>query len=164
MSISTIILHGLILSAVASIFIIFTLRISPRIWLQDYPPDVQAKVPPKTKNERYLSLALGIPFLLLLVAVPLISTLTLKNQHQGGVPFLSLALHAFGVGFIFNLIDWLVLDWLFFCTITPDFVVIPGSEGSKGYKNYRYHIRGFLIGTVFSAAAGLIIGVIVLLL
>jgi len=159
-----IMIHGLILSVLASGFIIITLRINPRIWLQDYPPDIQAQVPPKTEKEQKLSLALGIPFLLLLLVVPLVSTLALKNQYQGEVPFYFLAIHAFGVMFIFNVFDWLILDWLLFCTITPGFLVIPGSENSAGNKNYWYHFRGFLIGTAFSAAAGLITGVIVWLL
>jgi hypothetical protein len=116
-SISKIIIDGLILSAIASIFIVITLRLSPRIWLQDYPEDIQAQVPPKTKKEKQLALALGIPFLILLVAVPFVSTLVLKNQHQGMLSYFSLAVHAFGVAFVFNMVDWLVLDWLMFCTI-----------------------------------------------
>jgi len=164
MNISIIVLHGLILSVIASVFIMVTLRIRPRIWLQDYPPEIQALVPPKTDDEKRLSLAFGIPFLLLLIAAPLISTLMFNSQNQGEVPFLSLAFHAFGVAFMFNLIDWLILDWIIFCTITPNFVVIPGTEGADGYKNYNYHFRGFLVGTIFSAAAGLITAVIVLLL
>ena len=104
-----IIFDGLILSVVASVFIFATLRLNPRIWLQDYPRDVQARVPQKQKRS--------------------------GDFH-----------------------------WLIFCTITPGFVVIPGSEGAEGYKNYGFHFRGFLIGTDFSAVAGLIIGAISLLL
>ena len=36
--------------------------------------------------------------------------------------------------------------------------------GMAGYKNYAMHFRGFLIGTVFSAAAGLVIAGIITLL
>lgn len=164
MNISMLVLHGLILSVIAALFITATLRVNPRIWLQDHPPDIQAQVPPKTEQERKLSLALGIPFLLLLFVTPLISTLTLDSQGQGSVPFHLLALHAFGVVLIFNVFDWLILDWLFFCTITPEFLVIPGTEGTEGYTNYRYHFRGFLTGTIFSAVTGTIIGIIVVLL
>jgi len=56
------------------------------------------------------------------------------------------------------------LDWLLFCTITPGFVVIPGSEGMEEYKDYWFHFRGFLKGTIFSIAAGLVIAAIVMLL
>jgi hypothetical protein len=155
------IFDGLILSAIATIFILITMRLKPRVWLQDYPDDVQALVPPKTEEEKRLSLVLGIPFLILLFAVPFISTLALKSRHQEDVSFFLLATNAFGVAFVFNVIDWLVLDWLMFCTITPQFVVIPGTEGAAGYKDYWFHFRGFLIGTVFSAVAGLVIGAIV---
>jgi len=37
-----------------------------------------------------------------------------------------------------------VLDWLIFVTIQPDFVVIPGTEGLAGYKDYGFHFLGGL--------------------
>jgi hypothetical protein len=152
---SRIIVHGTFLAFVASTFIAITLRINPRIWLQDYPQDIQDRVPPKNAQERRVSLLLGIPFLILLLAVPFASTLTLKYQRGGAVPFLPLFANGFGVSFVFNLVDWLLLDWLMFCTITPSFVVIPGTEGAEGYNDYAFHFRGFLIGTAFSAVAGI---------
>jgi hypothetical protein len=157
-----IILDGLILSLFASVFIVISMRLNPRIWLHDYPPDIQAQVASKTRKEKRLSLLLSIPFLILLAAIPLISTLSLKRQYQGEISFFSLAIHAFGVAFVFNVVDWLILDWLMFCTITPRFVVIPGSEEAAGYKNYGFHFRGFLKGIVFSVVAGLIIAAITL--
>lgn len=160
-SIRKIILDGAILSFIASLFIMVSLRLNPRIWLQDYPEDIQNKVPPKTRQEKRLSLIFGIPFLILLVAVPLISTLTLKRQNGGDVSFLQLFLNAFGVAFAFNLVDLLILDWLIFCTITPKFVVIPGTEGMEGYKDYSYHFKASIIGTALSVVVGLVIAGIV---
>ncbi len=164
LNLSRMILDGLMLSALASVFIVITMLLKPRIWLQDYPGDIQSQVPPKTEQEKRLSLILGIPFLLLLVAVPLVSTLMLKARHPESATFFALAANAFGVAFIFNVVDWLILDWLMFCTITPRFVVIPGSEGAAGYKDYSYHFRGFLIGTIFSVTSGLIVGLLVWLI
>jgi hypothetical protein len=54
--------------------------------------------------------------------------------------FLEIALTAFGVVFLFNLVDWLVLDWLILCAITPKFVVLPGTAGMPGYKEYGTRI------------------------
>ena len=48
---------------------------------------------------------------------------------------------------MFNLVDLLVMDWLIVCTITPRFLVLPGTEGMAGYKDYRTHPRGFVIGS-----------------
>jgi hypothetical protein len=88
----------------------------------------------------------------------------LKQQIAGDLSYISGSIHAFGVIFVYNLIDWLILDWLIFCTITPGFLVIPGTEGMVEYKDYKFHFRGFLVGTGLSIFAGLIIGALVLLL
>ena len=156
-------LDGALLSVLSSLFIFGILLLNPRLFLQDYPDEIQDWVPPKSEQEKRHSLLLGIPFLLLLFTVPFFSTLTLKRQFGGELDYLYLSLIAFGVGFILNLVDLLVLDWLIFCFFTPSFLVIPGSEGMKVYKDYGYHFRGFLIGTVISIATGLTIGGIVML-
>lgn len=161
LNIGKIVLDGAILSVVASLILISSLRFNPRLFLQDYPDDIQSKVPPKTEKENQQSLVVGIPFLIVLVAIPFILTLTLKHQSGEDVSFLQLFLNAFGVAFIFNLVDLLFLDWLMFCTITPKFVVITGTEGMEGYKDYSYHFRGFIIGTFLSVVAGLVVAGIV---
>ncbi len=155
------ILDGVLLSIIASFILIVSLYINPRTFLQDYPKDIQAKVPPKTLSERRISLLLGIPFLLVLILVPFFSTLTLKHQNGESSPFIALFVNAFGVAFIFNLVDWLLLDWLMFCTITPKFVIIPGTEGMASYKDYGFHFRGFIIGTLLSVIGALVIAGIV---
>jgi hypothetical protein len=154
-------LEGAILSLIASILLIAILRFNPRLFLQDYPEEIQNQVPPKTEKEKRQSLIVGIPFLIVVVAVPFISTLILKRQGGEGVSFLHLFLNAFGIVFIFNLVDLLLLDWLMFCTITPNFVVIPGTEGMPAYKDYGYHFRASITGTILSIVAGLVIAGIV---
>jgi len=149
-----IIVHGAILSLVALALIVIMMWVNSRIWLQDYPWAIQDLVPHKNASERALSLILGVPFLILLLAVPFASTLMLKVQSGGAVSFLQLMTNSFGVSFIFNLVDWLILDWLAFCTLTPGLVVVPGAEWAVGYKDYAFYFRGFLIGTAFSALVG----------
>ena len=154
-------LHGALLSLAGSLYVFAILRFNPRLFLQDYPVAIQDLVPPKTERERRLSTFLGIPFLLLLVVVPFVSTLALKSEGTADASFLHLFLNAFGVVFIFNLVDLLLLDWLVFCSITPRFMVIPGTEGSEAYKDYLFHLRASVTGTVLSAVAGLAIAAIV---
>ena len=141
--------------ALATLLLVGLVLYNPRLMLQDYPPAIKQIVPPKSERERKLSLWLGLPFLLVLLIYPIYATFVFRDQ--GGAPgFPALWLYAFGIAFAFNLWDWLVLDWLVFCTITPKQFVIPGSEGHPAYKDYFFHFRGFLIGTVFSAVMGLI--------
>jgi len=150
-----ILVHGTLVSLVASIILMVGLKINPRTFLQDYPRAIQKKVPPKTAHEKKLSYLIGIPFMLVLVLGPFLSTLALKNA--GETSFLELSLNAAGILIFFNVVDWLILDWLIFCTLTPRFLVIPGSEGMAEYKDYGFHFRGFLLGIIFSCLGGLII-------
>jgi hypothetical protein len=147
---------GLILSILATLFILVSIRINPRLWLGDYPQAIREQVAPKSEVEKRLSLWTGIPFLILLIGFPLVSTWRLQALSAAPLPFLSLFLNAAGVAFAFNLVDLLLIDWLVFCSLTPDFIVLPGTKGDPGYKDYGFHFRGFLTGTAFSAVIGLI--------
>jgi len=62
--------------------------------------------------------------------------------------------------FVFNIFDLIILDWLFFCTVQPRSMVLPGTEGMAGYRDYRFHFIGFLKGLGFSAVGGLLIAVL----
>jgi len=148
--------HSGLYVALVTIFLLFLVLYNPRLMLQDYPPAIKEIVPPKTETEKRQSTWLGMPFILVLFIFPIFATFSFQAQTGSEAGFLSLWLYAFGIAFAFNLWDWLVLDWLVFCTITPKRFVIPGSEGHPAYKDYYFHFRGFLIGTVFSVVMGLI--------
>lgn len=155
MSLTRAVLDGALLSAAACVLIFASLRANPRIWLNDFPPDLRAAVPPKTADEQRQSLLWGLPFMALLLGWPIVSTM-LVAAAAGTVTFLSLWLHAFVVVLVFNLADLLLVDWLVLCTFTPRAFVLPGTEGMPGYKDYWHHFRGFLIGTVVSAVLAII--------
>jgi hypothetical protein len=57
---------------------------------------------------------------------------------------------------VFNVLDWLVLDWLL-VWFQPHFVVLPGTEGMAGYRSYWFHFRGFLIGILLTVLGSLLI-------
>ncbi len=142
---ATILIYGVPASLVLLALILAMLCYNPRLLLQDYPKDVRAAVPPKTPEEKRQSASWAAVLLLLLIAFPMLAAFSTKAAHQG---FPSIFLTAFGIGFLCNLVDWLILDWLIVCTITPAFLVIPGTEGMADYKNYAMHFREFLVGTM----------------
>jgi hypothetical protein len=152
---SLFLIHSSLYVGLATVFLLGLVLYNPRLMLQDYPPAIKAIVPPKTEQEKRLSTWLGLPFILILLVFPIYATFFFEGR-MGDANFLSLWLYAFGIAFAFNLWDWLALDWLVFCTITPRQFVIPGSERHPAYKDYFFHFRGFLIGTVFSVLMGLI--------
>lgn len=65
------------------------------------------------------------------------------------------------------LADFIILDWLIVGTLTPDFVIIPGTEymREKEYKDFRlYHAKGHVKGLVLIFILSLILAVIVWLI
>lgn len=153
-----VILYGGPMSLSLFVLVMLMLWRNPRLLLQDYPEDVKATVPPKSPAERRTSVYCGIIFFLLVVAFPLAGALAAR---AGSRDFLEIFLAAFGVAFLFNVVDWLIIDWLIVCTVTPAFVVIPGTAGMAGYKNYGMHFRGFVVGCVLSVVLGFLIAIIV---
>jgi hypothetical protein len=134
-------IDGAILSLLTSLWLIITFWVNPRIFLHDYPTKIQEKVPQNTPAEWKLSYVFGVPFILLLLFGSFFSTHSLKEQ--GNAQILTLWLNAAGVLWVFNLVDWLILDRFIYCALTPRFIVIPGSEGTAEYKDYQFHFHGF---------------------
>lgn len=161
-SITRVLTGGALLSVLVFLLTLIGARINPRIFLHTYPEDIRDKVAPNTRAEKRLSRIFGISILVLVMAVPLISSWSLKQQKPGGISFVPLFLNAFGVFFFFNLVD-LLLDCVLVWT-TPKFLVLPGTEGMAGYKNYFHHFRGFLIGTMASVVLGWAIAAVVFVL
>ena len=116
---------------------------------------------PLSKKERLQAVAFGIPFFAVVFLIPFFSGLTLEAPAGGQVPFRVLFLHIFAVAFVFNLVDLLILDCLIYCTITPKFVIIPGTEGLAGYKDYAHQARAHVRGTALQAILALLLACLV---
>jgi len=69
-----------------------------------------------------------------LFGAPLAAAILARSQLPD-LPFAGAFVDAFVVMLASNQFDWLVLDWLVFCTLKPGFVVLPG------YKDYAMHCR-----------------------
>jgi hypothetical protein len=96
-----------------------------------------------------------------LVAIPLYSVWLVKQQNGGVLTYLMAFATIFGEYFLFSLFDLLVLDWWLFYTWTPKFLVLPGTDGLPGYKDFRPHLKaqlttGNLIIAVFAALLALV--------
>ncbi|MHA1966121.1 MAG: hypothetical protein ACW97G_16215 [Candidatus Thorarchaeota archaeon] len=69
----------------------------------------------------------------------------LEGLYGGSLPLLDAFLNFFGIVMFGNIADFVVLDLLIVGTITPDWVIIPGTEHmrNKEYKEFRlYHAKG----------------------
>jgi hypothetical protein len=146
---------GALLSVVSSTYLLVLLRFTPRMFLRHFPKEIREVAPPKSEKERRISILLGAPFGLLFIGYIFASALLWRASAQESPSFWELFAHAFGLFFLFNLVDLLILDWLIVCRFTPSWLVIPGTEHVVMPKEYLYHFKGFLTGTVVSAIGAL---------
>lgn len=152
---------GVILSAVLFPAVLVLTRINPEIMLKDYPPDIQAKYGPMSERTKHQRLPVGLIFIVLLLGLIAISFIRIRTLAEGDIPFQMAFVHLFVMFSVFNLLDWLVLDWLIVVAICPKFIILPGTEGMAGYKDYGFHFRGFLIGCVIIFFTSLLVAGIV---
>jgi hypothetical protein len=141
-------LYGVILSAVMAVLIIGSLRINNEMWLNDYPPDVRAKWGPMSPKAQKLKLWLGLPMFALVFGVLALQVVQLGQRSGGIFNFGSAALSLWVSLMLFNLVDLVLIDWLFMLILRPSFAILPGTEGLRGYSDYTFHFHGFLKGTV----------------
>lgn len=114
---------------------------SPRVWgYSDYPDAVKAKVPPQTKEEKRTALIIGLPWMIITFGFPIYSTYVLKANLGGEIPFWIAFLNVFVMVTLVTLGDLIILDWLIISKITPQFVIIPGTEEGD-YKDFSHHYR-----------------------
>lgn len=141
------------MSAVFLAILLLSLAYNPRIWLQDYPQDIQRAAPPRTPMEQKQFTAVGT-IVMLLIFVPFATSIYIYGNE---ITFWGAFLHLYLVFNIVSLTDLIILDWIIFCVVTPNFIVIPGTRGAAGYKDYGFHFVGFLKGAVMSAALCLLL-------
>lgn len=153
-----------ILIVVFTAFVLGTLRWKPRIWLHDFPADIQALTPPKTAAEKRLTTLVGVPFLVLFFALPVLLSLDLKAMLGADFTFVNVWVYAYALFFGVNLWDLVALDWVGFALTDPQHPPFPGTEGAAGWRNYAFHFYGFLKGSLMGLVFATVIAGLVMLL
>ena len=154
-------LYGVILSGVLFTLILGLTRINPEIMLKDYPPDIQAKYGPMSERSKRQRVPVAIFIIAVLFGIVTLSFQEVGANQEGDLSFLAAFIHLFVMFSVFNLLDWLVLDWLIVVTIRPSFITLPGTEGLAGYEDYGFHFRGFLIGIVITLVTSILVAGVV---
>ncbi|CAG1770763.1 hypothetical protein BAC2_01258 [uncultured bacterium] len=161
LSLTRILIDGALLSAVLTAIVLGSLYYNPRLWLQDYPAEIQARVLPLSAQEKRQRGLVVILFLVGALGTLAYSVLQLRAANGGSMPFLTAYLHVFGVLSLFNLFDAVVLDLILLTGFKPKFAVIPGAEGMEHlYHNWGMHLSNFFKGMGFCLVFSLPVAVI----
>ncbi|MFX0203305.1 MAG: hypothetical protein ACFFCW_44950 [Candidatus Hodarchaeota archaeon] len=136
---------------------------NPRIWgYQDYPDRIKEKIAPQTRKERAIAGLVSVPWVIFMLAYPVMSTVLLETELDGELPFVVGSLNFFFMVLIFFLVDVLVLDWLIISKLTPKFVIIDGTT-AEDYKDFSQHYKSHAIAAipimVFCALLALLIAI-----
>lgn len=156
-------LEGILYATVLGLFITISQVFNNRLWLRDYPASIRKEVPPMTNTEKRMKLMIGIPFLMIMLGYPIMSTIRLKAELGPDFSYMDAFVRLFILTSMFNLFDLLVLDWLIFSTIRPDFLCLEGTEGMKDYRNYLFHLKAAGKGLLFSLFYATIIAMIMMI-
>jgi hypothetical protein len=159
-SLKRVLVDGTVMNLLLTIVIYGTIYVNPLFWVNDYPPDVQEAVGPIDVPIGQ-KLIVGVLLLCIVICVPLYSNARLRRQNNGQLSFPAAFVNSALIAFYFAVWDLLILDWLIFVTIQPDFAVIPGTEGLAGYRDYWFHFEVSFLGWkqwISILVAGLVLG------
>jgi hypothetical protein len=152
-------INGLILSLLLTILVVIGGAVALDMFVDNYPPDIQQKYGPMSLRAARLRPYFATLFFIPVLVVPLIGLFRLQREIES-IGFLQAFAYVGVTVLVFNLFDLLILDWLLFCTLQPRSMVLPGTEGMAGYRDYRFHFIGFLKGLGFTVMGGLLVAIL----
>lgn len=150
-------LFGGLITAWMLVAIFGSLRWNPEIWVNDYPPEIRAVLPPKSARARRQSLWVSVPTALVLVGLIAGLVIRLNDASGGFAGFLPIAAGLWIALQLFNLVDLVIVDWLIIETVRPSWTLLPGTAPFAGQRFYRFHFNAFLKGFVGITVASLVI-------
>lgn len=132
--------YGALLGAFFTVVVLGMAYLEPSMMMHDYPRAIQERARlPNTSPPPWLE-----PTMAALLWGGCLTILFYANReinHRHGFRFLDTAatfLLAFtAVAFA----DIVVIDWLIVATLTPKFLVLPGTEGMREYKDYGFSLK-----------------------
>jgi hypothetical protein len=155
---------GILLSVILSSVLLVSFAIAPDMWVGDYPPDIQERYGEMSDRAKRYRPLIAIFFFGAFLICTALSIIRLRALSPVEVGFLGYTLSTFIVLMTFNLYDLLIADWLIFVTLQPKQIILPGTEGMAGYKDYAFHFRGFLVGILFCVGGAIIFALVAMLL
>ncbi|NHZ72030.1 MAG: hypothetical protein GWP17_02970 [Aquificales bacterium] len=132
---------ALLFNGALGLLLVGSLRWNAEIWAHDYPPDIKEKFGPISPRTKKQSAIIAVPFFIILFGSVIGSNLKLKQRNGGQLSLTAAFANAFALIFSFWFLDLTILDWLMFVRYTPDWVILPGTEGMAGYDDYMFHLK-----------------------
>lgn len=148
-SLARLALDGTLYVLALGVFIIGSLLYNNRLWMQDYPKEIQALQAPLTPREKRERIVMAGLVFVVMVGGLLISNAGLKAANGGSLSFLSAYGNTLALFNLFNLFDAVVIDWGLGVVVKARFMLLPGSETRMHlYSDPHMHITNYLKGVI----------------
>ena len=152
-----ILLDGSILNGTVGGLFLSSYLINIEMWVEDYPPDIKEAFGPQSKKAQTQGAIVAILSMGILLIGVILSNRKLRQDNGGTLTFKEAFSNGYALLLFFWLFDLTIIDWLFFVTLTPQFMVLPGTEGMAGYSDYGFHLTTSLSALLFMAIPALIV-------
>lgn len=152
---------GTVFGVVFSAAMLVIGKINAEMILNDYPPDIRARYGTMSDATRKQANWITLPLLATLGLVVALGLGQLRSL-SGELTFMETLIVSTVIFQMWNLLDLILLDWFLLMTLKPKFMILPGTEGMAGYRDYGFHFRKFLNGIVLTFILALVVTVIAL--
>lgn len=152
---------GTVFGVVFSAAMLVIGKINAEMILNDYPPDIRARYGAMSDSTRKQANWITLPLLATLGLVVALGLGQLRSL-SGELTFVETLIVSIVIFQMWNLLDLILLDWFLLMTLKPKFMILPGTEGMAGYRDYGFHFRKFLNGIVLTFVLALVVTVIAL--
>lgn len=138
------------------VIVLGSLAYNPRLWIQDFPKEMQAEMAPLSRGERLGRGLVAILLVGLVIGMPLLSVLRLKSA-QGSITFLEAFLHIWLVFMSVNIVDIVIIDWAIGLWWQPDVLSTPEIQPLSQHNTYQFHRLEHFKGTLLLTAVALVL-------
>ena len=159
----TLLIECLAIIIVFTIIVIPVALINPKYIIGDYPPKiiekcVELNIIPKRKS-RFTKREIMKKIIALILFIIVFSYVVYR--FNGADTFIKGFINSYIIWFSVCWYDALILDCILFCNIKK--FRIPGTEDMKEYKDYWFHIRGSIRGSLIGIPACVLVGLLVMI-
>lgn len=163
-TLSTTLMHALLICIPFTIFVLISFWGWPRLWLHSLPEDIAAMAGPKTAGEERATKWLLLPYLLILPGLSVASAISSAQSSPVDLSFVGALAHIYLIWIVVHVYDFAVIDFAHAILIDPAKPPIKGTEGAKGWKNMGFHFRSLLKAVpnsaIFVVPAALIVSLL----
>lgn len=130
--------YGLMLGAFFAFVVLGTTYLEPAMMLHDMPRAIQerARVPAAPP---WITPVMGALLWGGCLAILFYANREMNQRH--GFRYLNTAATFLLAFVVVAFTDIVIIDWLIVATLTPSFIVLPGTEGMREYKDYAFSLK-----------------------